>query len=331
MISRFIMGSTTLNVLNGLDGLRAMAPGGVLSVGNFAGLHLGHRKIIETAKRLLAPGARLAVVTFEPHPLTVLRPDLAPPRLTPREMKRELLVAAGVDDLVEIPPDPQVLNLTAETFWQILRDDVRPSHIVEGKSFNFGKGRGGTIDRLREWAAGSPVKLEIIEGVSVPLLDLQVVEVNSSLIRWLTAHGRVRDAAICLGRGYALRGEVVLGHQRGRTIGVPTANLRVRDQLVPVDGVYAGRSTIDGTTYAAAVSIGTMPTFGENERQVEAHLIGYDGNLYGSVIEVELVDWVREQWKFAGLEALKSQVRRDIAYAEERALARIHIPIAKIA
>jgi riboflavin kinase/FMN adenylyltransferase len=141
----------------------------------------------------------------------------------------------------------------------------------------------------------------------------------------------VRDAAICLGRSYALRGEVVMGHQRGRTIGVPTANLRVTDQLVPIDGVYAGRCTIDGKTYGAAVSIGTMPTFGENERQVEAHLIGYDGDLYGRVIEVELVDWIREQWKFAGLDALKSQMRRDIAYAQECANHNRCQPIARIA
>ncbi len=325
------MRSTPLNVLTGLDGLRALAPGGVLSVGNFDGLHLGHRKIIETAKGLLAPRARLAVVTFEPHPLTVLRPDLAPPRLTPPQMKRELLAAAGVDDLVELPPDPDVLDLTAEAFWAILRDEVRPTHIVEGKSFNFGKGRGGTIDNLREWADGSPVKLQVIEGVSVALLDLQVVEVTSSLIRWLTAHGRVRDASICLGRGYALRGEVVEGRQRGRTIAVPTANLRVTDQLVPSDGVYAGRSTIDGKNHAAAVSIGTMPTFGEHQRQVEAHLIGFNGDLYGQTIEVELIDWIREQWKFANVDALKIQLQRDIAYAQERASLSIHEPIAKIA
>jgi riboflavin kinase/FMN adenylyltransferase len=324
--------STSINVTQGLAGLRSLAPGGVLSVGNFDGLHLGHRRIIETAKRLLAPGARLAVVTFEPHPLTVLRPQSVPPRLTPVEVKRELLAAAGVDDLVELPPDPEVLNLTAEAFWQILRDAVRPTHIVEGTSFNFGKGRGGTIDKLRAWAADSPVKLEIIDGVSVALCDLQVVDVSSSIIRWLTAYGRLRDASICLGRSYSLRGEVIKGHQRGRTIGVPTANLRVTDQLIPADGVYAGRSTVNGTTYAAAVSIGTMPTFGENQRQVEAHLIGFDGDVYGKVIEVELIDWIREQWKFAGLDALKAQLRRDIAYAQERAAAApIHRHIAKIA
>ena len=325
------MASTSLNVSTGLDGLRALQPGGVLSVGNFDGLHLGHRKIIEIAKQLRAPGRRLAVVTFEPHPLTVLRPDLAPPRLTPPQKKRELLAAAGVDDLVELPPEPAVLNLTAEAFWQILRDDVRPTHVVEGRSFNFGKGRGGTIDKLREWAADSLVKLEIIEGVTVPLCDLAVVDVSSSLIRWLTAHGRVRDAAICLGRAYAVRGEVVKGHQRGRTIGIPTANLRVTDQLVPPDGVYAGRATVGGTSYAAAVSIGTMPTFGENQRQVEAYLIGFDGDLYGQTIEVELVDWIREQWKFSSVDALKAQMRRDIAYAEERAGLPIDRAIARIA
>ncbi len=308
-----------MNVTKGLPGLRSLAPSGVLSVGNFDGLHVGHRRIIEAAKGLRAPGARLAVVTFEPHPLTVLRPDLAPPRLTTPQLKRELLAAAGVDDLVELPPDPEVLNLTAESFWEILRDEVRPSHMVEGTRFNFGKGRGGTIHKLRHWAAASAVELQVIDGVSVALCDLTLVEVSSSLIRWLIAHGRMRDAAICLGRHYALRGQVVKGFQRGRALGVPTANLRVTDQLIPADGVYAGRATVREKHYAAAVSIGATPTFGENPLQIEAHLIGFDGDLYGAVLEVELVDWVREQWKFPGVEALKSQLSRDIASAQERA------------
>jgi riboflavin kinase/FMN adenylyltransferase len=325
------MASTSINVTRGLTGLRSLAPGGVLSVGNFDGFHLGHRKIIETAKGLLAPGARLALITFEPHPLTVLRPDLAPPRLTPPEKKRALLAEAGVDDLVELPPDPEVLNLTAEAFWTILRNEVRPTHIVEGTSFSFGKGRGGTIDKLREWASASAVKLDVIPGVSVALCDLTVVEVSSSLIRWLAAHGRVRDAAICLGRAYALRGEVIRGHQRGRTIGIPTANLRITDQLVPPDGVYAGRATVGDKPRAAAVSIGTMPTFGENQRQVEAHLINFDGDLYGQTLEVELTDWIREQSKFTSIDALKAQMQRDIAYAVERSNSSVGQPIAKIA
>jgi riboflavin kinase/FMN adenylyltransferase len=176
------------------------------------------------------------------------------------------------------------------------------------------------------------VRLHVIDGVSVPLLDLQVVPVSSSLIRWLLAYGRARDAAICLGRPYALRGEVVKGFQRGRTIGVPTANLKVADQLVPADGVYAGRATVEGITYGAAVSIGTLPTFGADQpRQVEAHLLDFVGDIYGRTIEVELLDWIREQCKFSSLDALKGQIAGDVTACREVADRDATRPIARMA
>src|SRR5688500_8629888 len=306
----------------GLEGLRALAPGGVMSIGNFDGIHVGHRKLLEMANALRAesPSGRVAIVTFEPHPLTVLRPELAPPRLTPPHTKAKMLEQAGVDDYVILPPAPEVLNLSAEQFWTILRDEARPAHLIEGDNFTFGKGRGGTIDRLREWsAAQSSITLDIVEPVDAVLLDLTIVPVSSSLIRWLIAHGRVRDAAICLGRQYALHGDVVRGFGRGRKLGVPTANLHCDDQLIPADGVYAGRCAIDGKMYAAAVSIGSLPTFEERKFQVEAHLIGYDGDLYGRAVDLELLDWVREQWKFDGVEALKRQIARDIEAVKGRA------------
>jgi riboflavin kinase/FMN adenylyltransferase len=188
----------------------------------------------------------------------------------------------------------------------------------------------GTIDRLREWCVGTTVQLHVVEGVRVPLLDMQVVPVSSSLIRWLLLRGRVRDAAICLGRPYAVQGQVVEGYRRGRTIGVPTANLDAGDQLLPGDGVYAGRCSVDGRTYAAAISIGVAPTFGESRRQVEAHLIDFSGDLYGRTIQVELIDWTRDQIRFKGVDALKAQLGRDIATASglrdrapERAIARM--------
>src|SRR5688500_18894581 len=280
-----------MNTHHGLDALRRLPPRSVLSIGNSDGLHLGHRQILRTAAGLRAagvraasPSRRLAVATFEPHPLTVLRPDRAPPRLTPPYRKRDLLEQAGVDEYVVLPPTPDVLNLTAEQFWQGLRDEARPAHLVEGESFNFGKGRGGSIDRLREWTAGSTVRLHVVPPVTVALLDLQIVPASSSLIRWLVAHGRVRDAAICLGRPYELVGPVVKGHQRGKTIGMPTANLDCRDQLVPADGVYAARCEVGGQVCPVALSVGTMPTFGPNARQVEAHLIGFEGDLYGQTL-----------------------------------------------
>ena len=321
-----------MQILKGLDGLRRLPNGAVLSVGNFDGLHRGHQEILRRARALRDPttGAKLAVVTFEPHPLTVLKPELAPPRLTPPPLKQSLLRDAAVDHLVILPPDPAVLNLTAEQFWAILRDAVRPTHIVEGQSFNFGRGRTGTIDKLREWAAASAVNLTIVEPVEVALLDFTIVPVSSSFIRWLLARGRVRDAAICTGRPYVLEGDVVRGHQRGTAIGVPTANLRTDDQLVPGDGVYAAKCRLNGTTYPVALSVGTMPTFGKNERQVEAHLINFTGDLYGRRIAVEIVDWVREQWTFKSIDALKQQLARDVAYCGERAGIDPTLPVATI-
>lgn len=303
-----------MRILKGLEGLRQLPPRTVMTIGNYDGVHLGHRRLLEMCASLRTPQTGgVAVVTFEPHPLTVLKPELAPPRLSPPRIKEQLLAEAGVDYLVELPPSPEVLNLTAEQFWEILRDQVRPTDLVEGDNFNFGKGRGGNIERLRQWTRESAVRLHTVEPVTVVLLDLRIVPVSSSLIRWLLATGRVRDAAICLGRAYVLEGSVVKGYQRGRTIGVPTANLDCGDQHVPADGVYAGRCTVGGTTYPAAVSIGTMQTFGRNLRhQIEAHLIGFDGDLYGQVLQVEMLDWLRDQRKFAGIEALKAKMAEDI-------------------
>jgi riboflavin kinase/FMN adenylyltransferase len=317
-----------MQIHHGIDGLKELPHGVVLSVGNFDGVHRGHRHLLQLAKKL--DGNGVAVVTFEPHPLTVLRPEFAPPRLSPLALKQYLLEPLGVDHLVVLPPTPRVLNLTAEAFWEILRDEVRPGHLIEGESFSFGKGRGGSIDRLREWSIGTDVKLHVVDPVRVPLLDLQVVAVSSSLIRWLLMQGRARDAAICLGHPYILQGRVVKGFQRGRTIGVPTANLDCGEQLVPAEGVYTGRSSIHGVTYSAAISIGTMPTFGENRQQVEVHLIGFDGDLYDQTIQMEMLDWVREQWKFNGVEALKRRMEQDIQWVEQRSGVQVSEPIAAI-
>jgi riboflavin kinase/FMN adenylyltransferase len=319
-----------MKTLEGIDGLKKLPPGAVASIGNFDGIHLGHERILAEARRLRAEAKApaLAVVTFEPHPLTVLRPEAVPPRLTPLDAKRALLAERGVDVLVTLPPAPEVLDLSAERFWEILRDEARPSHLVEGPLFNFGKGRRGSIEKLVEWSAGTAVKVCVLGPVSTALLDMTVVPVSSSLIRWLLANGRARDAAICFGRPYALEGPVVKGHQRGRKLGMPTANIDCGDQMVPGDGVYAGRCAVDGRAYAAAVSIGTMPTFGPNQRQVEAYLLGFDGDLYGRRIRVELLDWVREQRKFAGVEALKAQMAKDLETVRQVADLRPERPIA---
>lgn len=179
-----------MKTFEGLAGLRAISPDAVLTIGNFDGIHRGHLHILDVAKRLRDSeiGSKVAVATFEPHPLTVLRPDQVPPRLTPPDLKRDLLAAQDVDEYVVLPPVPDVLNLAAAEFWQMLVDQVRIRHLVEGKSFTFGKGRGGDIGRLRAWSAGSRASLHVVEPVEVPLLDMQVAPVSSSLIRWPPAH-----------------------------------------------------------------------------------------------------------------------------------------------
>ena len=299
-----------MHLLHGLESFSKLPEGAALSVGNFDGVHLGHQRIIETMRA--APEApAIVVVTFEPHPLTVLKPELAPPRLSPQATKHGLLEAAGVTHLIELEPTDAVLNVTAEAFWHLLRDEARPSRLVEGPDFTFGKGAAGKVQTLRQWSAGSGIELCVVEPLQVMLPGLHVVPVRSSLVRWLVTKGRMRDVAACLGRPYTLRGTVVEGYKRGRTIGYPTANLDTH-QLIPADGVYAATARFEGQQHPAALSIGTSPHFGTMRRQVEAYLIGFSGDLYGRTLDLEMGRWIRDQMKFPDLDAFLDRMRRDV-------------------
>lgn len=298
----------------GLDSLRRIPPGAAVSVGNFDGVHLGHASIVRACVAARATGREAVCVTFEPHPLTVLRPSHAPPRIVSSLRKRQLIDSLGVDRLVTLAPTPDVLGTSAEDFYAILRDDARVAHLVEGLNFNFGKARRGNIHVLREWCGRDSIPLTVAPEVTVQLTDLAVVPVSSSLIRWLIAHGRVRDAEACLGRPFALDGTVVRGEQRGRTIGFPTANLWCddADQLLPAPGVYAARCRFNNESRLAALSVGTKPTFDGQAVAIEAHLLDFTGDLYGQAMTIELLGWVRDQQKFPGIDALKEQLVRDV-------------------
>ena len=297
-----------MRVTSGLDALADLPQGAAISVGNFDGVHLGHRQIIETMRGFDPPA--VAVVTFEPHPLSVLRPELLPPRLTPTGLKHELLKRAGVTHLIELRPTPEVLGVTAEAFEDRLRH-ARPAHVVEGRDFTYGKAAAGSVQTLRQ-RLGDGIGVHVVDPVEVTLPGFQVVTVSSSLARWLVVKGRVRDAAATLGRAYTLRGVVVEGYRRGRTIGFPTANLDVGEQLIPADGVYAATAVVDGAENPTALSIGTAPTFADAKRQVEAHLIDFSGDLYGKTLDVRVTSWVRDQTKFPGVDALIARLRRDV-------------------
>jgi riboflavin kinase/FMN adenylyltransferase len=309
-----------MRLAQGIESLTSLEHGAVLSVGNFDGMHIGHQELVKRMRELARPaGAQVVLAMFDPHPLTVLRPEIAPPLLMPLEKRREIMDRLGVDLLVILPPTREVLGMTAEEFWAILKDRARIAHLVEGRSFTFGRGRKGDVHRLMEWSAGTSISVHIVDPVEMELLNMEVAPVSSSVVRWLLIHGRVREAARGLGRPYQLWGTVQKGHQRGRKMGMPTANLKCDGQLIPADGVYVGECVVEGQSHRAAISIGTMPTFGDYPRQVEAHLLDFQGELYGREVELSLVDWVRDQMKFPSMELLGARMNKDLQWMRFRA------------
>jgi riboflavin kinase/FMN adenylyltransferase len=289
-----------------------------ITIGNFDGVHQGHAALVRAARSAVGPDGRVTALCFEPHPLTVLNPPAAPARLTTFARRTELLMSLGADEVVRIEPSPAFLAMTAREFVAWMTDRYRPSHVVEGRDFRFGQGRAGTVRTLRELDGEFGFETIIVEPVEAITCDGLRVRASSSMLRWLLGHGRVRDAAAILGRPYELAGPVVRGDQRGRAIGVPTANLDHGEVLLPGDGVYAGQGELeDGTAYAAAISIGRKPTFDLSQRTCEAHLIDFPGPIgeYGWTLRLRFGDWLRDQLAFRDVGALVDQVRRDIGRA----------------
>lgn len=283
--------------------------GGAISVGNFDGVHRGHAKIIrrlvEVADRLNGPAI---VFSFQPHPASVLRPESAPAVLTWLERKAELLGTLGVAALVAYPTDRQVLELEpAEFFHQMIAERLAARAVVEGPNFQFGRQRTGSIDTLATLCESTGITLDV-----VPPLIVGGRYVSSSRIRELIAEGRIREANELLLEPHRLRGRVVRGAQRGRTIGFPTANLESCDVLLPPLGVYAGRAMTDAGTWAAALNLGPNPTFDDQTTKFEVHLIDFDGDLYGSQIEVQLLEHIRDVRSFDGEHALVEQLTADV-------------------
>ncbi len=304
-----------------LDGCESRVPMQAVVIGNFDGVHCGHRHLFETARRI-EPRATLVAVTFEPLPASVLRPDVPMGRLTPSAERAELLRSTcGVEEIVEWEPTPEVLGLSPEGFIARLRATHPFALVVEGSDFRFGKGRSGDLTTLRLLGERHGFSVTEASPRLVTLSDGTTTEARSSIARGLLAEGRVTDAAAIFGRAYSVTCPTVRGDQRGRTIGWPTMNIDARGRILPADGVYAGRASLcDGTRAIAAISIGTKPTFGESPRTCEATLLASDGaalplaeNLYGRTLRLEFSAFIRPQARFDGLPALLAQMERDRA------------------
>jgi riboflavin kinase/FMN adenylyltransferase len=289
----------------------------VATIGNFDGVHLGHRALVDAARRAAGAGGRVVAVTFEPLPAAVLRPAAPPARLTPAAVREALLLGAGCTEVRSIDPRGGILARTPEEFVDALRGDLPFDAVVEGGDFRFGRARSGDVGTLRALGGRMGFRSIEVDDVRAALADGTVTAARSSTIRWMLAMGRVADAARLLGRAHSVRGVVAPGDRRGRQLGFPTANVSGPDAMLPADGVYAGRALVDGREWPAAVSVGVKPTFGGSERTCEAHVAGASlpMDAYGWTIEVRFDRWIRGQWRFPGPDALAARLREDVATA----------------
>lgn len=299
---------TPLFVANGY------APGSpcAVAVGNFDGVHLGHAAIVRALQEAAGALGRPAVVlTFDPHPAAVVRPEAAPVPLTTPARRAELLAALGVDGVLVQRTDRSLTSLgPAEFYRQVLRREVSAAAIVEGADFRFGRDREGDVAWLATACAADGLGFVVVPPVAVDARP-----VSSSRIRGLVAEGGVAEAAALLTAPYRISGTVVEGMRRGRALGFPTANLAAIATLRPAGGVYAGLARPHGAgaaSYPAAIHIGPTATFGGTKPAVEVHLIGFTGSLYGATLDVDFLARLRETRRFDSGEQLASQLREDV-------------------
>jgi riboflavin kinase/FMN adenylyltransferase len=287
----------------------------VLTLGNFDGVHLGHRAIVQRAvHEARTVGGQVVVLTFHPHPVTVLAPERASPLLQSLRDRLVHLRELGADVIVVQRFTQRFASLDPEAFVRdFLGAHLELLHVVVGHNVSFGHRRAGTVDTLR---ALGPRLGFAVDAVGPVMVGEE--QVSSTALRRMVAAGDVRTARALLGRPVALRGRVVRGEQRGRTLGFPTANLhQPAGLLLPADGVYAVCARLDGRAYPAVLNIGVRPTFGTLRRTVEAHLLDFDGPLYGRWLVLELVDRLRGEQRFAGPEALRQAIAADVTRARE--------------
>jgi riboflavin kinase/FMN adenylyltransferase len=308
-----------MDVYRSLAAVPPAPAGRSVALGTFDGVHRGHRQVIAQAvEGARKDGLRAIVVTFDPHPLQVLVPDEAPPLLTTTETKAALVAELGAEELLIIPFTEEFSRQSAEDFCaEVLVGALAARRVSVGENFRFGHGAAGDAQTLRA--------RDEFETVVVPLVEHAGEPVSSSRIRELVSAGDVTAAAGFLGSAYRLVGDVRPGDARGRELGMPTINLGLPpESVIPAPGIYAGRAHGEtlGTNVPAAISIGVRPTFEDaGDLRVEAHLIGFDGDLYGEHVTLEFLKRLRDEVKFDSADELVEQMREDVRQTREIAAA----------
>jgi len=286
-----------------------------VTIGNFDGVHLGHQMLFsEVVGRAYRANGRSVVITFDPHPLQVLKPEIGIKLISTYERKVELISFAGIDILIVIPFTREFAATTAEAFVdEVLMKRVGVRELVVGYDYAFGKGRQGDITFLREQGRKKGFPVFVVEPYYV-----DNILASSSKIRELVTAGRMQDVKKLLGRYYQIRGEVQLGKQRGGSVvGFPTANLHLSEEdLCPKHGVYVTQVIYDGKCYGGVLNIGHNPTFGEEGLSVETHIFDFNQDIYGKPIMINLLKYLRGEEKFSGVAQLTEQIKKDIQQAK---------------
>ena len=313
-----------MKIIQTISQFQQIPKGCVLTIGNFDGVHVGHQEILAVARQAAETNdTELVAMVFDPHPVAILHPEMAPGVLSPLDIKKYLLAEYGVDKVIVLRTNHKLLGLSPENFVErFLVEHIKPSVVVEGDDFNFGAGRAGNIDTLKKLITEKGFEVHVIGPKKIKLSTGQTVRVSSTMIRYMLEGGHVADAAIALGRPYRIAERIISGRGVGLKLGFPTLNMKKPKQVIPAEGVYAGFVKIgeimddalrSKEKIPAVYSIGQARTYGDDfPLLIEAHLLTKDvGDLIGHYMTMDFIERVRNQHKFKSPEELSKQIAKD--------------------
>jgi riboflavin kinase/FMN adenylyltransferase len=313
-----------MKIIQTISQFQQIPKGCVLTIGNFDGVHVGHQEILAVARQAAETNeTELIAMVFDPHPVAILHPEMAPGVLSPLDIKKYLLAECGVDKVIVLRTNRKLLGLSPENFVErFLVEHIKPSVVVEGDDFNFGAGRAGNIDTLKKLITEKGFEVRVIEPKKIKLSTDQTVRVSSTMIRYMLEGGHVADAAIALGRPYRIAERIISGRGVGIKLGFPTLNMKKPKQVIPAEGVYAGFVKIgeimddalrSKEKIPAVYSIGQARTYGDDfPLLIEAHLLTKDvGDLIGHYMTMDFIERIRNQHKFKNPEDLSKQIAKD--------------------
>ncbi len=307
-----------MKTITDLNEIREPFKNAVITIGNFDGVHLGHQALFhEVIEKADTIGGTSVAMTFEPHPMRILKHNNHPPLITLYEQKAELIERTGIDVIVCVPFTKEFASLTAREFIEdLLIRKIGMKAIVVGEDYSFGKNREGNLDLLKTFAG--EMNFEVIVADWIKMSRKLPDRISSTRVREFVMAGQMQEAHKMLGRHYQIRGIVVTGRDRGgKLLGIPTANINLHDELCPKTGIYAVTVERENKQFKGVANIGYSPTFDDHEFTVEVHILDFDQNIYGEKIRVNFIQRIRDEKKFAGIDELIEQIHRDIAAARE--------------